>query len=865
MILNSQAIYKLTGWLTLLRNVLFIATGEEATEQEPKGNEEDEDDDTSFQPVNKETSTTLHQRCNTRAFAVQCVQKIFTLASPTNDVNSKASEIANALSHQSPDGSLLSEAMLSQDGVDPLVTHIQELVRIGFMAATSSYDHLQIEGLKVLEELIKRFSDARDPDFDDQPLLEQYQAQFGAALRPAFLREGSPHVLSKACNLCSIWITSGIATDIVDLRRIHQLLVTSLSKAQNARSSGAGAVFSEVSATSERLAVLKAWADMYYVALGIELKKNGENSEQSGSTSSSLLELVRPELSNLYSMWIEALKEYGLALSHGNVVVSDEVPITVREASWGNLLSSATLYFTAHMLPKAVQDGKIVKRETDDKTYFLDSDLINDIHLLMGLSSVPLSQSAVLQDPLKISFCLKSLVKLLEQPQVAIYVASNETDSKVVELAQILFKVALSCGDIEVLDLLVQSVKALSKCALLNESIKATCNLDDGSLMKVLLEILSCVFTRHVPSLRETLTVSNIRPVKKFKDPSAKLVAATCEIWPNMLSLSHPKHEVALKTASLHMLICALKESCTTNCSANALSALLHCIKSIATSELTFEEKTDEETETENTEEKSGHETKTEEDREMKVKMWTKVLTSTYLSVLDFAENSEECDPSRCLLSFATLTLSFPEKITVNSIILERSVAFLTPLLKSNRSAVKLQHLKVISSLLRSNKKVVAIKFCKPILSSVFAELLEIGEENPDHWLCLKEEIELLILGLPLISEVINGSANVAHESMLYHLLKVLSKIMGVYNNQSQLYLYCIETLKRLSAAYSEQIRSIFAKDPELKESVGTAVKRTVAVGFSPDSAKSKADQPASQAAKQPSIQLKVDFSNFGK
>ena len=45
MILNSQAISKLSAWLTLLRNVLFIATGEENVEEEPKGNEEEEDDE----------------------------------------------------------------------------------------------------------------------------------------------------------------------------------------------------------------------------------------------------------------------------------------------------------------------------------------------------------------------------------------------------------------------------------------------------------------------------------------------------------------------------------------------------------------------------------------------------------------------------------------------------------------------------------------------------------------------------------------------------------------------------------------------------------------------------------------------------
>ena len=70
--------------------------------------------------------------------------------------------------------------------------------------------------------------------------------------------------------------------------------------------------------------MLKAWADMYYVAIGMEQSfqtdQNQSDSATAGggggsgnnntmtSSSSSLLELVTPELSNLYIMWIEALK-----------------------------------------------------------------------------------------------------------------------------------------------------------------------------------------------------------------------------------------------------------------------------------------------------------------------------------------------------------------------------------------------------------------------------------------------------------------------------------------------------------------------------------------------------------------------------
>lgn len=61
--------------------------------------------------------------------------------------------------------------------------------------------------------------------------------------------------------MCSAWIASGVVSDLRDLRRIHQLLASSLAKVQTARDASSR-LYSEATTTMETLAVLKAWAEV---------------------------------------------------------------------------------------------------------------------------------------------------------------------------------------------------------------------------------------------------------------------------------------------------------------------------------------------------------------------------------------------------------------------------------------------------------------------------------------------------------------------------------------------------------------------------------------------------------------------------
>lgn len=151
-------------------------------------------------------------------------------------------------------------------------------------------------------------------------ILEQYQAQVGAALRPAFGPETASHVTSAACDVCSAWIGSGVARDLGDLRRVYQLLVTSLSKL---RKGSQAQIYNESALTLEKLSILKAWAEVYIVSMknetGAPTSPDDDDDDfgdfESGgvvSREDNLATLVQTELPSLSKHWIAALKDHAL-------------------------------------------------------------------------------------------------------------------------------------------------------------------------------------------------------------------------------------------------------------------------------------------------------------------------------------------------------------------------------------------------------------------------------------------------------------------------------------------------------------------------------------------------------------------------
>ena len=157
-------------------------------------------------------------------------------------------------------------------------------------------------------------------------ILEQYQAQVGAALRPAFAPDTPGHVTAAACDVCSAWLGSGVAArDPADLRRVYQLLVASLEKLKPK----ASPLYNESALTLEKLSILKAWAEVYLVCMRGEMggatsptKAASEDEDDFGAFETTtttkskegggLATLVQEELPSLSKHWLAALKDHAL-------------------------------------------------------------------------------------------------------------------------------------------------------------------------------------------------------------------------------------------------------------------------------------------------------------------------------------------------------------------------------------------------------------------------------------------------------------------------------------------------------------------------------------------------------------------------
>ena len=327
-LLTSLAEQQLSAWLTLCKEVLTTSadttstvpqhvkvSGTSKTENDADGAADDDEEE--FHASAEEMSSTAQSwrpadlpppRWPTRVFAAQCAAKLIALARESNKAAhfnlSTARELRTAAS------------VNGHSSADYLVLHLPDMIRLAFIAATSDCDPLRMEGLHLLQLLIDCFAAQQEPEFPGHSILEQYQAQVSAALRPAFSADTAPNVTAAACHVCSTWMCCGVAQDLSDLRRVQQLLLTALNRISSAQQTSTlpplscigglqqHRLYNESAATLENLSVLKAWAEVYITAM--------KSSNVADEGRLLLLPLVKPELSALANFWLAALKDHAL-------------------------------------------------------------------------------------------------------------------------------------------------------------------------------------------------------------------------------------------------------------------------------------------------------------------------------------------------------------------------------------------------------------------------------------------------------------------------------------------------------------------------------------------------------------------------
>lgn len=178
-----------------------------------------------------------------------------------------------------------------------LQAKVGDIVRMAFSASTANVIELRVWGLKIIDQVLTMFGKTPDPDFAEASLLEQYQAQIGSALTPAFAADSSAELASEAINVSATFIATGIVTNVDRMGRILKLLVLGLENfAKNPDTTEIGDLkgLNSNARVMVKLALFSAWARLQIASIEQEY----------------LNQVVQPYLAKLTPLWLSSLQEY---------------------------------------------------------------------------------------------------------------------------------------------------------------------------------------------------------------------------------------------------------------------------------------------------------------------------------------------------------------------------------------------------------------------------------------------------------------------------------------------------------------------------------------------------------------------------
>ncbi|KAJ5375543.1 Armadillo-like helical [Penicillium concentricum] len=178
-----------------------------------------------------------------------------------------------------------------------LQKNVGDIVRMAFSASTANVIELRVWGLKIIDQVLTMFGKTPDPDFAEASLLEQYQAQIGSALTPAFATDSSAELASEAINVSATFIATGIVTNVDRMGRILKLLVLGLENfAKNPETTEIGDLkgLNSNARVMVKLALFSAWARLQIASIDHEY----------------LTEVVQPYIAKLTPLWLSSLQEY---------------------------------------------------------------------------------------------------------------------------------------------------------------------------------------------------------------------------------------------------------------------------------------------------------------------------------------------------------------------------------------------------------------------------------------------------------------------------------------------------------------------------------------------------------------------------
>ncbi|KAM5235697.1 HEAT repeat-containing protein 5A [Ctenodactylus gundi] len=887
--LTSLAVEKLSLWLKLCKDVLGASADFTAVTCVDTMQEEEGDVD-SASALATQSDEKCHPFANprwaTRVFAAQCVCRIIH-------------QCRNG--HRAHFDIVLAQEMKKKDSrSDFLVLHLGDLIRMAFMAATDHSDQLRLSGLETLLVVIRRFATIPEPEFPGHVILEQYQANVGAALRPAFASETPPDITAKACQVCSAWIASGVVSDLNDLRRVHQLLVSSLTKIQ-AGKEALSHLYNESASTMEILAVLKAWAEVYIIA--VQRHKNhrqtlktatcSEESVRNGSHSpDGLLDLVYTDIGTLSILWFAALQDFALLTLPSEF--ASQLPVeggafytaeTSENAKlhycncWALILHAAALWLTstgfavgdpdegASNLSRPVTPTSMCQGSSSGATVKSPEEVYTDrFHLLLGISVeflCSLRSEATMES---ITACLHALQALLDVPWPRSKIGSDQDLG--IELLNVLHRVivtrespSIQLASLEVVRQIIcaaqEHVKEKRRSAEVDDGAaeketlpefgegKDTGGLVPGkSLVFATLELCVCILVRQLPELNPKLTGSpGTKATSKpqiLSEEGSRLVSTALIILSELPAVCSPEGSISILPTVLYLTIGVLRETAVKlpggHLSCTA-GASLQALKGILSSPMARAEK--------------SH------------AAWTGLLRSALTTVLDSWDpvdgTHQDRDEVSLLTAITVFILSASPEVATIPCLEKRCIEKFKATLEIKDPMVQIKTYQLLHSIFQYPDPAVSYPYIYSLASSIVEKLQEIDRKQPED----STELQIFQEGIKILKALVMVAEEQHRSQLVACLLPILISFLldenalgSASSIMRNLHDFALQNLMQIGPQYASVFKNVMASSPALKARLEAALRgnqESIKVSFpSPKSTKNP--------GKNSSIQLKTHF-----
>ncbi|XP_065609720.1 HEAT repeat-containing protein 5A isoform X3 [Cyrtonyx montezumae] len=889
--LTSMAVEKLSFWLKLCKDVLaasadFNTVASIDTTQEEETTKVDDasiltsESDERFHPFS-------NPRWSTRVFAAECVCKIISQCEKAGSAHFDIT-----LAHERKQRDLRD---------DFLVLHLADLIRMAFMAATDHSDQLRLSGLQTLQIVVRKFAAVPEPEFPGHLILEQYQANVGAALRPAFAPETPPDVTAKACQVCSAWIASGVVSDLNDLRRVHQLLVSSLVKVQ-AGKEAQSQQYNESTSTMEILAVLKAWAEVYIVA--VEKQKNqsatlnhslktANSTEEScrdvTSSASGLADLVQADLGTLSKLWLAALQDFALLIlpseyasqlpAEGGAFYTAETIDNARPHyynSWALILYATALWLTSTGFIVADPDEGVnnLSRPVTPTTMCQDSssrpsvkspeDVNTDrFHLILGISVEFLCspRSDVAME--NIIACLRALQTLFDVPWPRSKIGGDQ--ELAVELLNVLHRLILTrespdiqLAALEVVRLILfaaqEHVKEKRRSAEVDDGAaeketlpefgegKDTGGLVPGkSLVFATLELCVCILVRQLPQLNPKLTCSPAVQSGKhllLSEDGSRLVSAALLILSDVPAVCSPEGSVSVLPTILYLITGVLKETAVKEQDGQLPLPVAASLQAL-----------------------KGLLSSPMARAEKSRTAWTDLLRSALVTVLDCWDQADgllqELDEVSLLTAITVFIMSTSPEVTTIECLQKRCIEKFKVTLESKDPLVQYKCYQLLHSIFQHPNKAVSYPYIHSLASSIVGKLQETEKSKPGN----AAELQVVQEGIKVVTALTAAAEEEHRAHLVTCLLPILISFLldenalgSATNTAKNLHEFALQNLMQIGPQYSSVFKKLMASSPTMKARLESAVKGNQ------ESIKVKTAKLAKNPGKSSSIQLKTNF-----